>query len=252
MDTLVVLIVVVIVGSLVVRSFRRGRWAGYSRTLDAREPNSRFTLIRSSFKLFEVRNVIVTNERGTTEIDVILVENTGIFVIEPKEYNAWIFGGENEEKWTARYVNGSTHQFQNPVRQYYRHVMQRRSTKPTSDGEPFLGCRAYPRCTYTGKISATLHAYESGAEAERPPEAPVNRDNYSVAKARSDFEIACMQMISEDRAREEIDYASGRLNMVPPPSPQAVSASRLAARKRGRFGRNRHEVFARWLEISRA
>ena len=205
-------------------------------------------------RLFEFRNVIVPDERGTTEIDVILVGNTGVFVIELKEYNAWIFGSEGDERWTARYVDGATHQFQNPLRQNFRHVMalaaqlglprdrfhsvvafsgncelktpmpsnvligdyenhvqwthgirltdddvsrtcevlrvlksrsteaareehvgrlhdrysstktcpkcgaplvERRSTKPTSDGEPFLGCRAFPRCTYTRKLTAT-------------------------------------------------------------------------------------------------
>ena len=210
--------------------------------------------IPKSLKLFKFRNVIVPDGRGTTEIDVVLVGNTGVFVIELKNYNAWIFGTEDDEKWTARYVDGSTHQFQNPLRQNYRHVMAlvaklgiprdkfhslvafsgdcelktpmppnvfvgdyedrvrrtdgillidadvsrvcailrtlesqstaevhdehvgrlherfaststcpkcgaplvvRRSTKPTSDGEPFLGCRAYPRCTYIRKLTPT-------------------------------------------------------------------------------------------------
>jgi hypothetical protein len=205
-------------------------------------------------KLFAFRNVIIPDERGTTEIDAIFVGNTGIFVIESKEYNAWIFGAENDDRWTARYIDGSTHQFQNPLRQNFRHVMalvarlrlpkdrfhslvvfsgdcelktpmptnvlvgscenyvrrmdgirltdvevsnacevlqalesgsskaalkkhvghlharfsstttcpkcggalvERQSTKPSSDGRPFLGCRAFPRCTYTRRIDAT-------------------------------------------------------------------------------------------------
>jgi len=205
-------------------------------------------------KLSAFRNVIVPDERGTTEIDAVFVGNTGIFVIEAKEYNAWIFGAEDDERWTARYIDGSTHQFQNPLRQNFRHVMalvarlrvpkdrfhslvvflgdcalktpmpanvlvggcenyvrrmdgirltdvevsracellqalesesskaalekhvghlharfsstticpkcrgalvERRSTKPTSDGRPFLGCRAFPRCTYTRRIDPT-------------------------------------------------------------------------------------------------
>jgi restriction system protein len=204
--------------------------------------------------LFGFRNVIVPDERGTTEIDAVFVGNTGIFVIEAKEYNAWIFGAEGDERWTARYIDGSTHQFQNPLRQNFRHVMalvarlrlpkdrfhslvvfsgdcelktpmptnvlvgncenyvrrmdgirltdvevssacevlqalesrsskaalekhvghlharfsstttcpkcggplvERQSTKPTSDGRPFLGCRAFPRCTYTRRIDTT-------------------------------------------------------------------------------------------------
>lgn len=34
-------------------------------------------------------------------------------------------------------------------------LVERRSTKSTSDGRPFLGCRAYPRCTYTRRIDAS-------------------------------------------------------------------------------------------------
>lgn len=207
----------------------------------------------SDLNLVEFRNIIVPDKRGTTEIDAIFVGNAGIFVIEAKDYNAWIFGTEDDEKWTARYIDGSRHQFQNPLRQNFRHVMalvallrlpkdrfhslvvfsrdcelktpmpsnvlvgscesyiqrvnenlltdievakacevlralesrstkvalekhvghlqarfastttcpkcgdalvERRSTKPTSDGRPFLGCRAYPRCTYTRRIDA--------------------------------------------------------------------------------------------------
>jgi len=33
-------------------------------------------------------------------------------------------------------------------------LVERRSTKLTGDGEPFLGCRAFPRCTNTRKIKA--------------------------------------------------------------------------------------------------
>lgn len=74
-------------------------------------------------KLVEFRNVIVLDERGTTEIDAVFVGNAGVFVIEAKEYNAWIFGAEGDERWTARYIDGSTHQFQNPLRQNFRHVL---------------------------------------------------------------------------------------------------------------------------------
>lgn len=75
------------------------------------------------FRYFTYRNVIVPDARGTTEIDVIVVGNSGVFVIELKNYNAWIFGDEDAETWTASYVDGAKHQFQNPLRQNFRHVM---------------------------------------------------------------------------------------------------------------------------------
>jgi hypothetical protein len=254
MEVLAVVLAVIIGGVLVAIVVHGNEGAGSGASSANSDQAYEFTTVPASFKLFEFRNVIVSDDRGTTEVDVILVGNTGIFIIEQKEYNAWIFGGEDDERWTARYINGSTHQFQNPLRQNYRHVMalvarlglpkdkfhslvafsgdcelktpvpssvfvgdyykrvkltdgirltdadvsracemlralefrssegaldehvgrlqerfsstttcpkcgaplvQRRSTKPTSDGQPFLGCLAFPRCKYTRKISAS-------------------------------------------------------------------------------------------------
>ena len=72
--------------------------------------------------LYEYQRVIVADERGTTEIDVIVVGNSGVFVVELKDFNAWIFGSEDDEQWTACYVDKSKHQFQNPLRQNFRHI----------------------------------------------------------------------------------------------------------------------------------
>ena len=242
------------VGVLFVALLVRAKWhARASVSKGISELAHALETVPKGLKFFEFRNVIVPDERGTTEVDVFLVGNTGVFVIELKEYNAWIFGSEGDERWTARYVDGSTHQFQNPLRQNFRHVMalvarlhlprdrfhsvvafsgncelktpmpsnvligdyenhvrltdgirltdadvsracevlqalesrssdaareehtgrlhdrfssattcpkcgaplvERRSTKSTSDGAPFLGCRAFPRCTYTRTIDA--------------------------------------------------------------------------------------------------
>jgi hypothetical protein len=67
-------------------------------------------------------NLIVSDERGTTEVDEVVVTTAGVFVIEKKDFNAWIFGDESDEYWTAVYPNRERHRFQNPIRQNYRHV----------------------------------------------------------------------------------------------------------------------------------
>lgn len=71
---------------------------------------------------FKFENVIITDDRGSTEIDVIVVGRAGVFVIELKDFNAWIFGEENAERWTACYLDKSRHPFQNPLRQNFRHI----------------------------------------------------------------------------------------------------------------------------------
>lgn len=73
-------------------------------------------------RLYEFRNIIVEDERGTTEIDAVVVGNSGVFVIEIKDFNAWIFGEEHDERWTACYFDSSKHTFQNPLRQNFRHL----------------------------------------------------------------------------------------------------------------------------------
>jgi hypothetical protein len=76
--------------------------------------------VADSFQRFA--GLIVRDERGTTEIDEVLVTPAGIFVIEKKDFNAWIFGSKDDEYWTAVYPNREKHRFQNPLRQNYRHI----------------------------------------------------------------------------------------------------------------------------------
>lgn len=61
----------------------------------------------------------------TTEVDVILLTHDGIFVIESKNYDGWIYGSENQELWTQTLAAGNkvhkTH-FYNPIRQNKTHI----------------------------------------------------------------------------------------------------------------------------------
>ncbi|MEM5785911.1 MAG: NERD domain-containing protein [Syntrophobacteraceae bacterium] len=66
-------------------------------------------------------NVIVRTGNGTTQIDHVLLSRFGIFVIETKNYNGWIFGDENQKFWT-QVLHREKHRFQNPLHQNYRHV----------------------------------------------------------------------------------------------------------------------------------
>ncbi len=59
---------------------------------------------------------------GSTQIDHIIVSRYGIFVIETKNYQGWIFGDEKQAKWTQKFANGASFQFQNPLRQNYLHL----------------------------------------------------------------------------------------------------------------------------------
>ena len=45
----------------------------------------------------------------------------GVFVIETKNYQGWIFGNEHQKMWTQKLYQKS-YQFQNPLHQNYRHI----------------------------------------------------------------------------------------------------------------------------------
>lgn len=68
-------------------------------------------------------NVYIPREDGTTtEIDLILLSPTGIYVIESKNYSGWIFGDEDSRNWTQSLRNGEKNKFFNPICQNKAHI----------------------------------------------------------------------------------------------------------------------------------
>lgn len=62
---------------------------------------------------------------GSTELDIIMLHETGVYVFEVKNYGGWIFGSENQKEWTQTLPNGAKAQkekFYNPVIQNNSHV----------------------------------------------------------------------------------------------------------------------------------
>jgi Nuclease-related domain len=60
-------------------------------------------------------------ETGTTQVDHILLSRFGVFVIETKDFNGWIFGQATDAMWTSVYFRRKV-KFQNPIHQNYRHL----------------------------------------------------------------------------------------------------------------------------------
>ena len=56
----------------------------------------------------------------TTQLDHIVVSRYGIFIVETKNYDGWIFANERSAKWTQTIYRKKS-QFQNPIRQNYHH-----------------------------------------------------------------------------------------------------------------------------------
>jgi len=64
-------------------------------------------------------DVILPAAIGTTQIDHLLVSPYGLFIVETKNIKGWIFGSEDQAKWTKS-VYGKKYSFQNPLRQTFR------------------------------------------------------------------------------------------------------------------------------------
>ena len=103
-----------VIGSLAKGQFSVGKNIGEARVV---------TEIETQFSRLHVllNNVTLPTENGTTQIDHILIADTGIFVIETKHYKGWIYGNPNEATWT-QVIFKLKSRFQNPSRQNYGHL----------------------------------------------------------------------------------------------------------------------------------
>lgn len=64
-------------------------------------------------------DVIIPSGNGTTQIDHLIVSPFGLFIVETKNRNGWIFGSKGQKSWTQS-LYGNNYSFQNPIRQTFR------------------------------------------------------------------------------------------------------------------------------------
>lgn len=81
--------------------------------------SARWFLDKSRYHL--MKNVTLPTDDGTTQIDHVLVSEFGVFVVETKNMKGWIFGSPHQGFWTQK-IYRSSHKFQNPLHQNYKHV----------------------------------------------------------------------------------------------------------------------------------
>jgi restriction system protein len=71
-----------------------------------------------------VKNITLRLPDGkTAQIDHIIVSRFGIFVVEVKNYQGWIFGDAYSKEWTQSLSKHKRFRFQNPIHQNHGHVM---------------------------------------------------------------------------------------------------------------------------------
>ncbi len=76
-----------------------------------------------------VANCYIPKEDGTTtEIDLLMIHETGIYVFESKNYSGYIFGSQNQKNWTQTLPAGrgktEKNHFYNPIWQNQAHIRE--------------------------------------------------------------------------------------------------------------------------------
>lgn len=66
-------------------------------------------------------NVLIQEGPRATQIDHIIVSKYGVFVVETKNMDGWLYGSGNDDRWT-QVIFKKRVRFQNPLRQNYRHT----------------------------------------------------------------------------------------------------------------------------------
>ena len=89
-----------------------------------------------------LNNVTIPTPKGSSQIDHLVVSIYGIFVIETKNYNGWIYGGEYAEYWTQN-IYGNKYQFYNPILQNAGHVRALRRVLKEFEPLPILPIIAF-------------------------------------------------------------------------------------------------------------
>lgn len=77
--------------------------------------------LKSHKQLFNVY-VPKKNSEEWTEVDLLYIDRTGLYVIESKNYSGWIFGNEAQHQWTQTMPNNKKFKFYNPIRQNATHI----------------------------------------------------------------------------------------------------------------------------------
>lgn len=85
------------------------------------EDKTEIILRKITGNYYILRNLYIPHKDHTTEIDLLLLHETGIFVFECKNFSGWIYGSENAKYWLQTFKR-SKYKFYNPIRQNETHI----------------------------------------------------------------------------------------------------------------------------------
>lgn len=110
----------------------KGEQPGLFRTLANYENPGQFGEYATEFALTAneniqgdfvvLKNVYLPLKGKTTEIDLLMLHEKGLYVFESKNYSGWIFDDAEQLKWTQCLESGQKNHFYNPIRQNQTHI----------------------------------------------------------------------------------------------------------------------------------
>jgi len=99
-------------------------------------------------------NIYIPNGKGkTTEIDLVYLHQTGIYVIESKNYSGWIFGDEKSQNWMQTFPNGQKFSFYNPIKQNNGHIKALKVLLPSIETAHFTSVIVFSERCELKKVS---------------------------------------------------------------------------------------------------
>lgn len=108
---------------------------------------------------YKVLNDLLLSSNGySTQIDHIVVSTYGIFVIETKFYQGWIYGGENGEYWTQN-IYGNKYLLRNPIHQNQGHIRALKFLLKEYGNIPYISIVAFSRQASLGVDAHTPVIY---------------------------------------------------------------------------------------------
>lgn len=91
-----------------------------------------------------INALLLTSNGYSTQIDHIVISIYGVFVIETKFYQGWIYGGEDNEYWTQN-IYGNKYQLRNPIHQNQGHIRALKFLLKDYGNIPFISIVAFSR-----------------------------------------------------------------------------------------------------------
>ena len=104
--------------------------------------------LEGRFKILMNLNIPVNNST-TTEIDLLLIHETGLYVFEMKHYKGTIYGKSDDNKWTQYFPTRPNHSFNNPINQNKYHINALKQLYPDV---PIYSCIVFTNAECTLKI----------------------------------------------------------------------------------------------------